>query len=170
MHEWRWRWQDFRSSKKKLEGLEHWGWHKLGWILCFILTALFRLTLNILNPVDKKIASLGFRFIDTCHFSMNTSYNCSIIFGVEIWWTKEQCYWLFLHSWLTKSPTGKREPVFVVTIGNSVGGGGFYLLLHIGMIPSNFQEISMALTGQTFKQINARSYTSSKAWNVDIKH
>ena len=27
---------------------------------------------------------------------MNTSYNCSIVFGVAIWWTTQQCYCLFL--------------------------------------------------------------------------
>ena len=83
------------KQKKKLEGPEHWGWHKLGWILCILLTALFQLALCILNPVDKRFVSLGYRLIDTCHFSMNTSCKCSLIFGTAIWWTTEQCYWLF---------------------------------------------------------------------------
>ena len=95
MNERRWCWQDFRSSEKKPEVLEHSGWHKVGWILCLLLTTFFWLSLLILNPANKKFASIGYRLIDTCHFIMNTRYNCSIIFGVAIWWTTDQCYWLF---------------------------------------------------------------------------
>ena len=170
MHEWRWCWQDFCSSGKKLEAQEHWGWHKAESLLCFLLIDLLRLDLLILNPMDKKLSSLGYRLIDTCHFSMNTRYNCSIIFGVAIWWTIEQCYWLFLHFCLTQSPIGQLEPVFFIAIGNSVSGCGFYFLIQIGMNPNDVQERSMALTGRAFKQINTRSYPSSKTWNVDIKH
>ena len=68
----------------------------------------------------------------------------------------------FLHSFLTQYPIGQLDPVFVVAIGNSVGGGGLYFLLHIGMSPSDFQERSMALTGQMFDQINTIYYPSSK--------
>ena len=48
-----------------------------------------------LNLAGKRFAYLGYILIDTYHFSMNTSYNCSIIFGVVILWTTQQCYWLF---------------------------------------------------------------------------
>ena len=133
----------FSLKRKKIEGPEHWGWHKVGWILCLLLTALFRLSLLILNPANKKFASIGYILIDTCHFSMNTRYNCSIIFGVAIWWTIEQCYWLFLHFCLTQSPIGKLEPVFLIAIGNSVSGCGFYFLIQIGMNPNDFQEKSI---------------------------
>ena len=170
MHEWRWRWQDFCSSEKKLEGLEHWGWYKTGWILCFLLTALFQLALLILNPADKKFASLGYRLIDTCHFSMNTSYNCSFFWCCYLEDNRAVLLDILLHSWLTQSNTEQLKPVFVLAIGNSFGGGGLYFLLHIGMSPSDVQERSVALTGKMFEQINTRYYPSSKTWNVDIKH
>ena len=63
---------------------------------------------------------------------------------------------------MIKSTNGKLEPVFVIAIGNLVGVGGFYFLLHIGMSPRDVKERSMALTGKTFEQINMRSYPSSK--------
>ena len=30
----------FAQAKKNPEGQEHWGWHKVGWVLCLLLTAL----------------------------------------------------------------------------------------------------------------------------------
>ena len=73
--------QDFWWGEK-LEGPEKRGWHKVGFILCFLLTATFRLAqILLLNPADIRHASYGLAIMDMVY----TTYSATIHSGTNFW-------------------------------------------------------------------------------------
>ena len=66
----------------KLEGPEKRGSHKVGFILCFLLTATFRLAQILLfNPADIRHASYGLEIMNMAY----TTYSATIHAGTTFW-------------------------------------------------------------------------------------
>jgi hypothetical protein len=71
------------EEAKKLEGPERKGWHKVGFILCFLLIATFRLAQTLLiNPADSRNAPYGLAMMD-----MATSTYSAVIHASMTCWT-----------------------------------------------------------------------------------
>jgi len=45
------------------------GWHKVGWVFCFLLVALLRMALLYINPSDSRYACFGIALLDIMHFA-----------------------------------------------------------------------------------------------------
>ena len=68
--------------RQKTRGPGKRGWHKVGFILCFLLTDTFRLAqILLLNPADIRHASYGLAIMNMAH----ATYSSTIHAGTKFW-------------------------------------------------------------------------------------
>ena len=68
--------------RQKTRGPGKRGWHKIGFILCFLLTATFQLSqILLLNPADICHASYGLEIMNMAY----TTYSATIHAGTTFW-------------------------------------------------------------------------------------